>query len=245
MTLFLALCFSSLILYTFLSKKTSHFYKEKLPQDWLIDSMNLFIQGTLVPVIQTYILYRLFKELMPSLNKSLDIPLLASFLINFIFIDYFYYWNHRLLHKKKTLPIHIVHHTATRMDVFATSRNTLWTSFFIIYIWINALFIFLLKDPTGYIAAATLTAALDCWRHSMAFNPRYQNLLSSKLGLITPIDHSWHHSMKLNFNFGANLNIFDRLHGTYLYQSDYPEQLGLRTKLGLFQKLFYPFEKER
>jgi sterol desaturase/sphingolipid hydroxylase (fatty acid hydroxylase superfamily) len=241
MILFLASGFSILVLITFFSPRTSHFLREKNLQDWIIDSSNLFVQGTLIPLIQIYVLYKVMEVVAPNHKGSIDIPLAASFLMNFILVDYLYYWNHRILHKKNLLPIHIVHHTAKRMDVLATSRNTLWSSFFIVYLWINALIIYTLKDPTGYIFAATLTAVLDCWRHSMVFNKKYQKTVSKYLGLITPIDHAWHHSLKLNHNFGANLNLFDRLHGTYLYKDDYPETLGVQTKLNTFQKLFNPF----
>jgi sterol desaturase/sphingolipid hydroxylase (fatty acid hydroxylase superfamily) len=131
------------------------------------------------------------------------------------------------------------------MDVLATSRNTLWTSFFIVYLWVNGLCIFLLKEPEGFIFSLTITAALDCWRHSTFFNKELQAILSRYLFLITPIDHSWHHSSEINSNYGANLNIFDKIHGTYKYHEDYPERLGIRDHLTLFQKLFNPFRYNR
>ena len=237
----LSIVFIGLIIYTLLSAKTSGYYHNKSWQDWTLDLSNLFIQGTLIPFMQTYLIYEALRQLYPAIHRSLDIGFIGGFVLNFVLIDYLYYWNHRLFHKRSLLPIHIVHHSAKKMDVLVTSRNTLWSSFLIIYIWVNGFFVFILKDPIGFILAATLTAALDCWRHSVAFDKKWQPLISKKLGLITPKDHSWHHSKKLNFNFGANLNIFDRLHGTYLYCEDYPESLGVEVRLSLFKKLFFPF----
>ena len=98
-------------------------------------------------------------------------PILA-FILSFVLVDYLYYWNHRLLHSRWLWRLHLVHHTVTEMQVFETARNTLWTSFFIIYLWVHGLFIYLLKDPNWYVAGVSLTCALDLWRHSaMALAP--------------------------------------------------------------------------
>ena len=63
-------------------------------------------------------------------------------------------------------PLHHTHHSSPRMDVWVTSRNTLWTSLFILYLWVNGLLIYLTGHLEMVVWAATLTAALDLWRHS-------------------------------------------------------------------------------
>ena len=130
------------------------------------------------------------------------------------------------------------------MDVLATSRNTLWTSFLIVYLWVNSFFIYVLKDPTPFILAMSLSAILDMWKHSKIklFKPRFLEILSKTFFIMTPLEHAWHHSHKVNINFGANLNIFDKLHGTYYHNQEYPTKLGLNTKLTFWQKLFKPFK---
>ena len=115
-----------------------------------------------------------------------------------------YYWNHRILHTRKMWPIHVVHHTAQQMDVITTSRNSVWSSLFIIYLWGNGVVVYLLDDPMPYLAAVTITAVLDLWRHS-PIHPT--GFLEHFLGmfLILPKDHAWHHSRdQHNINFGAN-----------------------------------------
>ena len=37
----------------------------------------------------------------------------------------------------------------TDMDLLGTSRNTLWASFLMIYLWVHALFIYSLQDPSA------------------------------------------------------------------------------------------------
>ena len=241
MNTFLGFVFASLIIATISSRKGRGYYRNKSLEDWTIDCLNLFIQGTLIPLLQPIFISVILARFFPSFHASLDIGPVASFLLNFVIVDYCYYWNHRLFHRKRFFPVHLVHHTAKQMDVLATSRNTLWTSFFIVYLWANGIFIYLLKEPEGFILAIATTAALDCWRHSTFFTKKLQKFFSSRLNLITPIDHAWHHSNQLNSNYGANLNLFDKIHGTYQYHSDFPEKLGVKDGLTFFQKLINPF----
>jgi sterol desaturase/sphingolipid hydroxylase (fatty acid hydroxylase superfamily) len=233
--------FTFLILFTLIAPAYRHYYLKKKMPEWILDGLNLTVQGTLIPFLQAGILYQILDTLFPSLGGRLNLSFSASFILNFVFVDYLYYWNHRLFHKKELFPIHIVHHTVTNMDVMATSRNTLWSSFLIIYMWANGLFIFLLKDPSGFIAGMVLTAALDCWRHSKFFLKSLQPLLSRYLFLVTPIDHAVHHGPQFNSNFAANWNFFDKIHGTYIYANEFPKKLGINSGLNFWQKLLYPY----
>jgi sterol desaturase/sphingolipid hydroxylase (fatty acid hydroxylase superfamily) len=128
------------------------------------------------------------------------------------------------------------------MDVLGTSRNSLWTSFLIIYLWIHTLFLYLLNDSTGYLIGVSLTAALDLWRHSqLAISPQSWLFRFLSPWLILPQDHAWHHaSDSSGRNYGANLKIWDKLHGTYYYCKEPPASLGIPTTLTLTQKLLYP-----
>ena len=129
--------------------------------------------------------------------------------------------------------LHAVHHTPEMFDVFITARNTLWTPLLIAYIWANGLGLFLLAEPGPFMAAAALTASLDLWRHT-TFSPvpgSCGRIVSSALVLITPHEHMWHHSHdRADDNFGANLALWDRLHGTY-YRGVVPPACGLALGL--------------
>ncbi|MEW6129971.1 MAG: sterol desaturase family protein [Acidobacteriota bacterium] len=212
-------------------------------EDWALDAAGLIIQGIVIPILQTTLIYGLFAMLLPQLKGTLDVHPALAFVLNFIGVDYLYYWNHRLLHSTTFWDTHAVHHTAKQMDLFITSRNTLWSSLLIVYVWVNGLLIFLLKDPRLFILAISLTASLDLWRHtSFTFKPqsRWHGLFA--LVLITPNEHAWHHSRtKANKNFGANLSIWDRLHGTYFSPTQLPETFGIASDLNLTRKLFFPF----
>ncbi|MDZ8092712.1 MAG: sterol desaturase family protein [Nostoc sp. DedQUE05] len=215
----------------------------KCHEDWLLDGTGLMIQGILIPLLQATFVYWLYQNLLLTQQGDLKLSLIPTFLISFVVVDYLYYWNHRLLHTKYFWKIHQVHHTVTQMDVLGTSRNTLWTSLLIIYLWIHTLFLYLLADPTGYVLGVSLTSALDLWRHSRLIIPennRFYQFLSS--WLILPQDHAWHHCREIhNYNYGANLKIWDKLHGTYYESQKMPSIIGIPSSLNLFQKLLFPF----
>ncbi|ACC83044.1 sterol desaturase family protein [Nostoc punctiforme] len=217
--------------------------KVKSREDWLLDVTGLTIQGILIPLLQASLVYWLYQYLLPAQQGYLKVSLVTTFVISFVIVDYLYYWNHRLLHTKLLWKVHQVHHTVTQMDVLGTSRNTLWTSLLIIYLWIHTLFLYLLADPTGYLLGVSLTSALDLWRHSSLIIPEsswlYQFLCS---WLILPQDHAWHHCREIhNYNYGANLKIWDKLHGTYYESKKVPSIIGIPSSLNLFQKLLFPF----
>ncbi len=217
--------------------------KKKPRSAWLLDGVSLVMQGIVIPLMQTTLLYVLLAHWAPGIRGTLSLGPVTSFLLNFVVVDYVYYWNHRVLHGRVLWRWHAVHHTAEKMDVFVTSRNTLWTHFLIVYVWVNALGVFLLENPMYYILAASLTAMLDLWRHSEVM-PKKASLfyrLLSKV-LITPYEHAWHHDReKTNYNFGANVNWWDKIHGTYLAPNTYPERLGIELEWTFFQKLLFPF----
>jgi sterol desaturase/sphingolipid hydroxylase (fatty acid hydroxylase superfamily) len=238
--------FILLIMATFLMGKQEVFFLKKL-DSWILDLLGLSVQGTLIPIFQVLILSKLYGIIWPAGEGVWELNSFASFLLNFVFVDYLYYWNHRLLHSNKLWGIHRVHHTIDQMDIFVTSRNTLWSSFFIIYLWMNSFFIFFLKDAQYFIYSMALTACLDLWRHSEVFplSPFYRKILSKYFLFVTPVDHSWHHTCeKVQKNFGANLNIFDKVHGTYYQNITQPKKLGIPANLTLWEKLFFPFRKE-
>lgn len=234
--------FISLSLCTLLSDSERAKVALRTRTDWLVDGSSLLTQGLIIPVCQTLFAENILKHFFPHLNGILNWGFWEGFVLNFIVVDYFYYWNHRVLHRKKFWLIHRLHHSSKEVDVFSTSRNSWFSSFFILYFWINATFIFLLANPTGFVVSMALTAGLDLWRHSGFNNARLSNfyrLLS--ILFITPHEHHWHHSKDTeSTNFGANLCIWDKLHGTYVSGPTWPENYGISDHLNLFKEFLYP-----
>lgn len=213
---------------------------QKPLSDWILDSVGLWIQGLLIPVLQLTVLQVLYQQLFPTYHNSVALYPGFEFFLSFVAVDYVYYWNHRFLHHRWGWIVHQVHHTVTAMDVMGTSRNTVWSSFLIVYLWVHGLFIYLLANPTAYVIGISLTAALDLWRHSQ-FSPDSQSHWFRWLNpwLILPQDHGWHHATH-DCNYGANFKLWDRWHTTLKQPQQWPSHLGQSTQLSLWRQLLYP-----
>lgn len=210
---------------------------------WGLDLLGLLSQGVLVPILQTLVIAKILAWLLPNSRGIFETPPVIGFALSFIGIDYLYYWNHRLLHSRGFWAVHKVHHSIQDLDVLATSRNSVWTIFFIVYLWVQPLGVFLLKDPTYFLAGLILGHSLDLWRHSGWLWNRDQKLIQfMRSFLIDPQDHEWHHSAeKFHINYGANLNTWDRLHGTF-YRSDLrPHKVGIKVEAPFWQQFLVPW----
>lgn len=232
--------FLTLIIATFWGKAGWERLRLRSAQDWLLDLIGLAVQGFVIPVLQVFAIGHLYQVLMPSWQGVVHLGAIGAFLLNFVGVDYLYYWNHRWLHQRQLWPVHQVHHSVTEMDVLGTSRNTLWSSLLIVYLWVNGLFVYLLDDPKWYLLGMSVTSGLDLWRHSRFVVGRGLWWLSPWLML--PQDHHWHHAQGVaGCNFGANFKLWDRWHGT-AWQSDVaPEVLGTYLNLSVFRQLLFPF----
>lgn len=215
--------FSVLFLYSVYRKKV--FWTRRAPIEKVVDVIGLVVQGLIVPLFSILVSYRILSYLFVDFKAVLELSPIISFLIPLTFIDYIYYWNHRLLHSKKLWLMHRVHHTPKELDLLVTSRNSFWTPFFLVYIWSQTAFVFILSDPYPFLLGVAVSSGLDLWRHTKTDLPKSLSFLG--LLLILPKDHRWHHSeSKTGINYGANLNLWDRMHGT-LYRPDVePAKLG-------------------
>lgn len=213
-----------LTIWTLLQRKERALARKK--NEWFLDVFGLLQQGFLFPLIQTYLLFIIFQELAPQLKGTLYLNPILSFLLQFVVIDYLYYWNHRLLHKPNFWHLHRIHHSSKKLDTWVSSRNSFWSSFFILYMWIHAFFIFLLNDARSFVLAIAIGNALDLWRHSGFRLPKkLESILSTFL--VIPHHHEWHHSSEVyDKNFGANFILWDKLHGTYYSSETKCEKLG-------------------
>lgn len=233
--IFLFVCFWSLSLAGWARRRK---------EEWALDGVSLFAQGLLVPLIQSGILVAGAAWVWPGLRGDWDLPPAIAFLLSFTLIDYLYYWNHRLLHRPALWSFHQLHHSSPRLDVFATSRNSLWTPLLIVYVWVQGAFLFLLADPVPFLWGIALSNALDLWRHSGLRTPEPLRRVLGPV-LILPEDHEWHHSRdREGVNFGANLNLWDRWHGSFWRQESAqglirPSELGQPVRNEELWSLFW------
>ncbi len=208
-------------------------------RDWVIDLGGLLVQGALIPLVLVGGLAAALALAAPALRGALEPHPAVVFAAGFVGVDALYYLNHRALHGA-AWPLHQVHHEAVAMDVLSTSRNTVWTSLLIVYLWADAAALALLADPTPWLWASTTSAALDLWRHS-DLDPPPGVARWLRPWLVLPSDHARHHGASAPAaNFGANLNLWDRLGGTWLPPGA-REPIGRPTGLSLAASLLWPF----
>ena len=236
-----ALAFSGLTLQAWLFRGLRHWLSTRSGPEWFVDAASLLVQGLGIPVLQTWLVVNGLGPMLPGLAGCWTLPPWAVFLVAFVGVDYAYYWNHRLLHAPGLWPIHRLHHTSRELDVWATSRNTLWTSLCIVYLWLFGVLVFLTGHESAVLWAAAVSSVLDLWRHGGHQPPAP---LSRWLGtlLVLPADHAWHHAREeVHVNFGANLNVWDRIHGTFHRSPAPPSSLGAELPGPLLRHLIWPY----
>lgn len=206
--------------------------------DHALNLAGLTVQGLIIPLTGYLIATRLLAAKLPELAGTLPLGWIGAFALNFIFVDFLYYWEHRLFHRLPLLwALHKCHHASPTLSVWATSRNALAINFLFVYLLVNPLLGFLCDAPAGYFAAAGVTAALDLWRHSRV-------VVAPALGrvLVTPLQHHWHHSPEgHSANYGANLMLWDRLFGTAWNARGYPVRYGTADTPNAWRQFLFPW----
>lgn len=213
--------------------------------DCYLNVIGLFIQGVLIPcagiVLATWVL-----PLTTLTKGALPLNSVEAFALNFIVIDFFYYWQHRLFHQNTLLwQLHECHHSSPHLDIWATSRNNLFVNFLFVYLLFNPVLGYLCASSEGFFAGAMLTASLDIVRHSkIAFEKVQQSTLSRVLATIfvMPWMHRSHHNvLQKPHNFGANLIIWDKLFNSYQEPQKTKAQFLPDTPKAYRKQFYYPF----
>lgn len=236
--LIVTISFVGLTCATLLSQDHRQKLKLRGFHEWIIDGLGLIIQGWVIPLVGAQLIVLCLNSYAPTLYGMFDCGWLGGFLINFVLVDYLYYWNHRVLHTHFLWPTHALHHSSHVLDVFSTARNTLWTPLCIVYVWAHGLALFFLADPSGYLCAAAISAALDLWRHSQ-FNFSFNRSLFK--WITSPQNHAAHHAIESQHgNFGANFNLWDRIHCTYIETHQSIPRFGLDHPVRLLKSFFIP-----
>lgn len=136
------------------------------------------------------------------------------YVITFIYLDFQFYWGHRLAHQINFLwSNHLIHHNSEEYNL-ATSVRQPFMSF------IN--FLFFLSLPAAILGLSPAVIALILPFHKFA-QVWYHTQHIGKLGflehiIVTPSQHRVHHALNpiyLDKNFSAIFNIWDKMFGTF------------------------------
>ena len=170
-----------------------------------------------------------------------EVNSLASVLLLFILLEFFYYWLHRAGHRVRWFWLnHAVHHSSNQLNLGASLRigafgRTLGVGIFLLpMVWLGF-------DLRLLLTALTLNLLFQFWIHATWI---------PKLGwlegwLNTPSAHRVHHAANLEYldgNYGGVLLVFDRVFGTYIPErDDLPCRYGLVTPITSYNPLVVEF----
>lgn len=209
--------------------------------DRLLNLAGIAVQGALIPAAGYLIAMHVLGARWPQASGTLAIGWWGAFVLNFVVVDFLYYWQHRVFHRVPALwALHQCHHASPTLSVWATARNSLAINVLFVYLLVNPVLGFLCDRPDGFFAAAAVTASLDLWRHSRL--PQSWSPPWLARALVTPAHHHHHHSPdRHDANFGANLIWWDRLFGTAHEPAGYPAAYGTRNAPGPWRQFLFPW----
>jgi sterol desaturase/sphingolipid hydroxylase (fatty acid hydroxylase superfamily) len=200
--------------------------------DHLLNWTGLIIQGCVVPAMGYLISLIILPNVFPSGKGFLEIGWIGCFVLNLVVIDFLYYWQHRSFHYFQFLwDLHKCHHASKRVDIWATSRNSIIINFVFVYFLFNPFVAFFCDCPEAFYTGAMITASLDIFRHTqLDLNKLIPDRIMRVLShiLVMPCQHHHHHSLsKKSVNLAANFIIWDILFGTAQIDANYPHAYGV------------------
>lgn len=197
----------------------------QLSQRWLCNFGLLFISSLVVALaIPTSVIALAQSEPAGPLTL-LGFPLSLQFILVFMVLDCWRYWEHRLFHQLSLLwRLHLVHHSDTHLDVTTTERHhpievAVGTTTLLTLVW-------LLRLPAAPIAFYLITATVVTLISHTSLNIPASIDRWLRWIIVTPRVHAVHHSSQqteTDSNYGTVLTIWDRIFGSY---TD-PEQAGI------------------
>ena len=186
-------------------------------------NIGLFLIGSMAAGLALPVgVYAFAKAQPPGLMSELELPLASQFVLTFLVLDAWKYWEHRMYHRFRPLwRIHLVHHSDTYVDVTTSERHHPFEVLLATAVLV-ALIVALGLPATAlgaYLLTATIIALLS---HG---NLRLPAALDRALRhvIVTPGFHAIHHSdrpSQTDSNYSAVLTVWDRLFATYVDPGD-------------------------
>ncbi len=205
-------------------------YKKKINK-WRLGEMwasfSVYIVAQLTEKISLAIFAGTFFFLAKFIPWQIPINIWTTILC-VLFIDFLYYWEHRIEHKVRMLwSYHSIHHSSPIYNYTTALRVSFIDSLVTWVFYLPAILIGF--HPYVVLLSILFILTYQFWLHTE---------LIGKLGwyekiFMTPSQHRVHHGsdkIYLDKNFGAVLSIWDRLFGTYQEELHKPTY-GLTTQI--------------
>ena len=152
------------------------------------------------PYVHIYDNYRV-------VNLPLHSPL--TWLCSLVFVDFMYYWFHRMAHEVNWMwASHIVHHSSEHYNLSTALRQS------ILQPWMSTLFYLPLPffiPPPIFAVHKQWNTLYQFWIHTTTI--RRMGWLEWFMN--TPSHHRVHHDRRVHANYGGTFIIWDRIFGTF------------------------------
>ena len=165
---------------------------------------------------------------------------IATFILLFIGVDFFYYWFHRLAHEVSFLwGSHVVHHQSEEYNLTVALRQA----------WLQGAFswVFYLPlavvgfSPEAFITIASLQTLYQFWIHTKLIDKMHPAI---EYIFCTPSHHRVHHGQNPKYidkNHAGTLIIWDRLFNTFEPEEE-EVVYGITTAANSWNPLWVNFE---
>lgn len=184
---------------------------------WLTNLGLMICGGIASALIVAGDLVSVAADLDRGLIADLYLPLGVEIVAVFLFLDFWRYWEHRLLHEVPLLwRLHLVHHSDTEVDVTTGQRHHPLESVLTTVLMLILLFSLGFSPVALGIYLLLGTVAALYTHTSLALPESVDRQL--RYWLVTPSVHGVHHSdhqPQTDSNYGSVLSVWDRLFGTY------------------------------
>ena len=205
-------------------------YKKKINK-WRLGEMwasfSVYLVAQLTEKASTALFVGIFVYVADFIPWQIPINIWTTILA-IIFIDFLYYWEHRLEHEIRVLwSYHSIHHSSPIYNYTTALRVSFIDSFVTWIFFLPAVLIGF--NPFIVFIAIVVMLTYQFWLHTE---------LIGKLGwyekiFMTPSQHRVHHGsddIYLDRNYGAILSIWDRMFGTFQEELHRPTY-GLTTPI--------------
>lgn len=194
-----------------------------------ITNLNIGIGSQVVGALTKALLLMLFVWVHDNLRLFTLEFTWYNTLICVVVFDYIYYWAHRWGHEWNIFwGAHIVHHQSEEYNLTVALRQSWFHNILAFPLFLPIPFLGF--DPMSFLIAAGFVTLYQYWIHTKAIHrmPKWFEFVFN-----SPAHHRVHHATNdqyLDHNYAATFILWDRLHGTFIDESEEPVY-GITTPL--------------
>ncbi|MCU0417958.1 MAG: sterol desaturase family protein [Cytophagaceae bacterium] len=214
-----AMLFFVFLEYFYTKKKNMDSYKDKrVLWSSIMVGAGYLIVSFLLSLVTFKLVWAVYYYLCPP--QIVMAPSWWSFILCFVFYDFWRYWAHRLAHEQRFWwASHITHHSSDYYNLTVSFRLC-WVDQVKLVFFLPVVLVGF--DPLQFFLAHQIAVLYQFWQHTEVIK---QLPAWFEWFFVTPTNHRVHHGKNEAFidkNYGSTFIIWDRLFGTYQEPTERP-----------------------